>query len=131
MAASLIATLVLAATQPGVSTAGTGCVRLLTGSWAGSGTVTEFGPPMKVSSTATYRADRSFVATTRYVGQDRRLHEQTSTGRWTATAGQGRRACTIALTSESAAGSSSSSSDVQIVDRDTFRSLGVDMHRTR
>lgn len=118
--------LLLAAAQPAGSTAGTGCTPLLTGNWAGRGT---FGPATQIEGKATYRADHTFTSSSRFATRGQPPQEAAVAGRWSARAGRRPGTCTIDMSSQTANSSSSSSSDVQFVNRDTYRAMGVDMHR--
>lgn len=107
------------------------CSAFLVGNWAGAGTVTEFGPPMRVASTASYESNGTFAASTRYLGYDKKWIEQEIAGKWNARAGKGAKICTLVLKSVSTIGESSSTSEFTIIDADTYRSFGVDLKRLR
>ena len=120
--------ILMTAAQPAIPTSDAACERLLVGSWAGSGA---FGSTMKVEGKATYRADHSFTSSSRFTSPGQPPQEAALSGRWSARAGRRPNTCTIAMSSQSAAGSSSSTSDVLMVDRDTYRAMGIDMRRVR
>lgn len=120
--------LLLAAAQPAISTAGPACTQLLTGSWAGGG---EVGTGYKIEASATYRADRTFVSRSKIAAPGQPVQDTSINGRWEAKEGKRAGTCTIAMSTESGAGKSSASSDVLIVDRDTYQFWGVNMRRVK
>lgn len=107
------------------------CTSFLTGNWAGEGTVTEFGPPIQVASTASYKPDGTFDSTTRFLGSDKKWNEQTTKGTWTVTSTASPKICSLTLTSVTASGEGSSNSEFEIIDADTYRSAGIDLKRVR
>ena len=116
---------------PPAGSVSTDCTRFLVGAWVGKGVVRGFGTPVTVDNAYTYRRDGSFATINRYLGKDKRWNEQRLTGIWTATPARSRGRCTLVLKSEDSGMSSSSTSEIQMIDKDTFRSLGFDMKRAR
>jgi hypothetical protein len=104
------------------------CTPFLTGHWVGSGVVTGFGKPVKVSNDYRFKRDGTFTTVNKYLGSDGRWTTQTLSGRWTASAA-GQHACTLSLVGSGPSAGSSSQSTLTIVGPDTFRSLGFDMKR--
>lgn len=107
------------------------CSTFLVGNWAGQGTVTEFGPPVRTESTMRYGADGTFDSAIRYLGQNKKWTEQKMTGRWTAATGRSKASCAISLKSVMASGESSSTSEIQVIDQDRYRAFGVELKRVR
>jgi hypothetical protein len=107
------------------------CTKFLTGHWAGKGTVSGFGRPIKADNDYTYKADGHFATINRYLGSDGKWSEQKLVGQWKASAAPSSRQCTLKLTGSGASAGSSSSSTIEMIDRNTFRSLGFDMKRMR
>ena len=105
------------------------CRTVLTGEWAGKGLVEGFGKPVQVDHAASFRRDGSFVTRNRYLGDDKKWVEQELTGTWSATPGRKRNQCKLAMKMQGSGFESSSSSDIVIVNANTYRSLGFDMHR--
>lgn len=105
------------------------CRAFLTGDWSGSGTVTGFGPPAQVKSSVRYNKDGTFRSSTAYLGSDKRWTEQAMVGTWSAITGDTATNCTVALKSVSPNGESSSTSEISMIDGNTYRSFGVDFKR--
>lgn len=107
------------------------CNSFLTGNWAGDGTVTGFGPPIQVASTASYRSDGTFTSTTRYLGRDKTWTEQTTTGNWSVTPTPSSKICSLTLNSVTENMKASTTSEFTIIDADTFNAFGLDIKRIR
>lgn len=105
------------------------CEQFLVGHWAGKGSFTGMGTPMQVDNAYHYKQDGSFATINRYLGQDKRWHEQKLTGSWSAKPGRSRDMCILELKSGSKGMESSSTSEIQMIGKDVFRSLGFDMRR--
>lgn len=106
------------------------CTSFLVGKWSGEGTVT-LGSPVQLSSTASYKSDGTFTSTSRYLDQDKKWVEQTTTGNWSIEASPSPKYCFLNMQSESAAIKSRSSIDIEIIDPDTYRAFGLDLKRVR
>lgn len=105
------------------------CGRFMTGNWAGKGLVRGFGRPISVDNVATYAPDGSFKTRNRYLSDDRKWNEQSIAGTWTVTRGANRGRCRLVMTSASSGFEASSTSDIQMIDANTYRSIGFDMKR--
>ena len=116
---------------PAASGSPASCSSFLAGTWAGKGVVTEFGPPVRVDNVYTYNKDGSFLTINRFQGENKRWNEQKLSGTWKATPGRSKGECVLVLKSASAMMTSSSTSEIRMIDKDTFRSLGFDMKRVR
>ena len=128
---SLTAVLFALLAAPLAGAAPSDCAKFLTGDWAGKGDVEGFGTPVPVENAYSYKADRTFVTRNRFLGTDKRWNEQTVSGTWSAKAGRARAECVLTMKSSAQGFSSSSTSDFQMIDRNTFRSMGFDMKRVR
>lgn len=115
----------------GVASAATDCQGTLTGRWATKGDVAMGPMKVKVDNLDAYNADGSFRAVRRFVNQQGKWEEQVTSGQWTARPGSGTGECVLEMSSKSEFGSSSSSTTVTVVDRNTFRSFGVDAKRVK
>jgi hypothetical protein len=107
------------------------CRRFLTGNWAGKGTVKDFGPPIEVDNAAAYRSDGTFKTRNRYLGDDKKWAEQIIAGRWSATNGAKLRSCKLVMNTEGSGFKAGSTSDIRVIDPNTYRSLGFNMKRVR
>lgn len=107
------------------------CTSFLTGKWAGEGTVTGFGSPVQLSSTASYKSDGTFTSTSRYLGQDKKWTEQTTTGTWSIEASPSPKVCFLHMNSQTAVATANSSTEIEIIDADTYRAFGLDLKRVR
>lgn len=105
------------------------CRSFVTGDWVGKGLVRGFGRPIQVDNAATYAADGSFRIRNRYLSDDRKWNEQSTAGTWTTTRGTNRGRCRLVMMSTGSGFEASSTSDIQIIDANTYRSLGFDMKR--
>ena len=116
---------------PGQKGPADGCTRFLTGDWAGKGTVKDFGPAIQVENVASYSGQGTYATRSRYRGADEKWTEQRLAGTWSATNGPKRGFCKLVMKSGGRDFGGSSTSDIQVINADTFRSLGFDMHRVR
>ena len=91
--------------------------------------VTGFGRPVQVDNAASYRRDGTFVTRSRFLGADKKWVEQNLAGTWSATSGRKRGQCKLAMQMRGSGFESSSSSELTMVNADTYRSLDFDMHR--
>ena len=107
----------------GVAPAATDCRGTLTGRWVTKGDVDMGLAKVKVDNRDVYNADGSFRAVRRFVNQDGKWEEQVTSGQWTAKPGSGAGECVLEMSSKNEFGTSSSSTTVTVVDRNTFRSL--------
>lgn len=115
----------------GIASAATDCRSALTGRWATKGDVAMGPMKVKVDNLDAYNADGSFRAVRRFVNQEGKWEEQVTSGQWTTKPGAGAGECVLEMSSKSEFGNSSSSTTVTVVDRNTFRSFGVDAKRVR
>ncbi|CAD5300019.1 conserved exported hypothetical protein [Bosea sp. 62] len=115
----------------GIASAATDCRGTLTGRWVTKGDVDMGLAKVKVDNRDVYNADGSFRAVRRFVNQEGKWEEQVTSGQWTAKPGSGAGECVLEMSSKSEFGNSSSSTTVIVVDRNTFRSFGVDAKRVR
>lgn len=115
----------------GIASAATDCRGTLTGRWATKGDVAMGPMKVKVDNLDAYNADGSFRAVRRFVNQEGKWEEQVTSGRWSAKPGSGTGECVLEMSSKNEFGNSSSSTTVTVVDRNTFRSFGVDAKRVR
>ena len=115
----------------GIASAATDCRSALTGRWATKGDVAMGPMKVKVDNLDAYNADGSFRAVRRFVNQEGTWEEQVTSGQWTTKPGAGAGECVLEMSSKSEFGNSSSSTTVTVVNRNTFRSFGVDAKRVR
>ena len=115
----------------GIASAATDCRSALTGRWATKGDVAMGPMKVKVDNLDAYNADGSFRAVRRFVNQEGKWEEQVTSGQWTTKPGAGAGECVLEMSSKSEFGNSSSSTTVTVVDRNTFRSFGVDAKRVK
>jgi len=115
----------------GIASAATDCRGTLTGRWATKGDVAMGPMTIKVDNLDSYNADGSFRAVRRFVNQEGKWEEQVTSGQWTTRPGPGAGECVLAMSSKNEFGSASSSTTVTVVDRNTFRSFGIDAKRVR
>ncbi len=115
----------------GIASAATDCRSALTGRWATKGDVAMGPMKVKVDNLDAYNADGSFRAVRRFVNQQGKWEEQVTSGQWTTKPGAGAGECVLEMSSKSEFGNSSSSTTVTVVNRNTFRSFGVDAKRVR
>lgn len=107
------------------------CTSFFIGKWSGEGTVTAAGSPVQLSGTASYKSDGTFTSTSRYLGEDKKWVEQTSMGTWSIEPSPSPKYCFLNMHSESAVAKVNSSIDVEIIDANTYRALGLDLKRVR
>lgn len=115
----------------GIASAATDCRGTLTGRWVTKGDVAMGPMKIKVDNLDAYNADGSFRAIRRFVNQEGKWEEQVTSGQWTTRPGSGAGECLLEMSSKHEFGNSSSSTTVTIVDRNTFRSFGVDARRVK
>lgn len=127
----LLPLLVAAFGSAGSASAATDCRGTLTGRWATKGDVVMGPMKVKVDNLDAYNADGSFRAVRRFVNQEGKWEEQVTSGQWTTKPGSGAGECVLEMSSKHEFGSSSSSTTVTVVDRNTFRSFGVDARRVK
>lgn len=116
---------------PGIASAATDCQGTLTGRWATKGDVVMGPMKVKVDNLDAYNADGSFRAVRRFVNQSGKWEEQVTSGKWTTRPGPGAGECVLEMSLKSEFGDSSSSTTVTVIDRNTFRSFGVDAKRVK
>jgi hypothetical protein len=107
------------------------CKKFLTGQWAGKGDFDAFGTIMKVDNRYSYNKDGTFETVNRYLGEGNVWQEQRIRGTWTVAPGQRGSECLVTMNGQYESAGTSSTSTFQIIDEDTFRSLGFDMRRVR
>lgn len=90
-----------------------------------------FGPPIKVDNNASYRADGTFATVHRYLDDDRKWSTQATAGNWTAIKGAKRNGCKLVMKTESNGFEASSISEIQIVNANTYRSVGFNLTRVQ
>lgn len=115
----------------GITSAATDCKGTLTGRWTTKGDVAMGPMKVKVDNLDAYNADGSFRAVRRFVNQQGKWEEQVTSGQWTTRPGSGAGECVLEMSSKSEFGNSSSSTTVTVIDRNTFRSFGIDAKRVR
>ncbi len=115
----------------GIASAATDCKGTLTGRWTTKGDVVMGPMKVKVDNLDAYNPDGSFRAVRRFVNQEGKWEEQVTSGQWTTKPGSGAGECVLEMSSKHEFGNSSSSTTVSIIDRNTFRSFGVDAKRIK
>lgn len=105
------------------------CAATLAGQWITQGDVNAGFIKVKVDNRDSYNADGSFKAIRRFVNLEGKWETQTASGQWSAKSGDQADQCVIERLSTGTFGSMSSSSTVTIVDKDTFRSFGLEAKR--
>jgi hypothetical protein len=115
----------------GIASAATDCKGTLTGRWTTKGDVVMGPMKVKVDNLDAYNPDGSFRAVRRFVNQEGKWEEQVTSGQWTTKPGSGAGECVLEMSSKHEFGNSSSSTTVTIIDRNTFRSFGVDAKRIK
>lgn len=105
------------------------CAATLAGEWVTQGNVNAGFIKVKVDNRDSYDADGSFKAVRRFLNLEGKWETQTASGKWSAKPGDNADQCVIERLSTGAFGSMSSSSTVTIVDKDTFRSFGLEAKR--
>jgi hypothetical protein len=107
------------------------CPTFLTGQWVGKGDFEAFGRTTKVDNKYSYNKDGSFETLNRFLGEGGIWQEQRVRGSWTAARGKGRTECRVTMNGKFESEGTSSTSTFDIIDANTFRSLGFDMQRVR
>jgi hypothetical protein len=115
----------------GIASAATDCKGTLTGRWTTKGDVVMGPMKVKVDNLDAYNPDGSFRAVRRFVNQEGKWEEQVTSGQWTTKPGSGAGECVLEMSSKHEFGNSSSSTTVTIIDRNIFRSFGVDAKRIK
>lgn len=105
------------------------CRQFLTGDWAGKGDFEAFGTITRVDNKYSYNEDGSFETLNRYLGKNGAWQEQRLKGDWTVAPGKVDAECRLTMNGKFESAGTSSTSTFEIVDANTFRSLGFDMKR--
>lgn len=115
----------------GPSLAAMDCVGTLTGEWATKGEFNMGIVKVKVENHDSFSADGSFRAVRRFVNQEGKWEEQTSSGKWTAKPGARKSDCLVEMASSNEFGTATSSTTVTVVNKDRFRWMGLDVRRAK
>jgi len=118
------------ALTPAAASAQADCTAFLTGRWAMKGLFDMGLRKVPVDHRFTLNRDASFRTEQRFQGEDGKWQSQVVSGTWS-TRSTGAGQCEILMESKHQGGSSSSTSTVTMVDRDTYRSFGMDAKRVR
>mgnify|MGYP000281700149 CR=1 FL=1 len=106
------------------------CGAFLIGHWTGKGAVEDFAPGTEADSDYRLNEDGSFVTINRIRTRKSDWSEQRMTGRWHADEGSNPGRCVLVLETQEDGVEASSSTEVKVIDGNTYRSFGIDMRRS-